>query len=423
MTTQEYADRKQYFLKLQKYFEETDEIDALDRMREHAKKDKTPKAIIESDIEELSSKSADIVLSGEEQSEPEESDDSDTGYHKTGNKLPVPCSVCSRKRRLADALNCKNCSKCAQGDAAGLPPIGSSDEIDLENILIEASEKDIMPNEENNQQKELNQTETESDKKVNTENDFMEKTEDAKKDIKVTVNETETKLNLNGFDEKTKLQIKLTDIMRINKKTENGTKSENKSESSSSSGSSGSASESSSGSSQPPPPPPAKKRKLSKIGNLIKNLQPNRHGRCVCPIAKCYKDYGAKRAVHRHIKNNHLGNRRFYCKETFDDGTKCDADYPSKQLLDQHFHGIHGDGFVAYCGMSFTWPNDRSNHQQDCSDREIMWLGFRFRLSYEHNILLFNTCRHLSPLPVFSIRIIYCRSRKIVLVLNRYIHM
>ena len=145
--------------------------------------------------------------------------------------------------------------------------------------------------------------------------------------------------------------------MQITKKTENGTKSENKSESSSSSGSSGSASESSSGSSQPPPPPPAKKRKMSKIGKLIQNLQPNRHGRYVCPTAKCYKDYRAKRAVHRHIKNNHSGNRRFYCKETFDDGTKCDSDYPSKQLLDQHFHGIHGDGFVAYCGMSFTWPN------------------------------------------------------------------
>ena len=172
---------------MQKYFEETDEIDALDCMCQCAKKDKTPKAVIESDIEELSSKSADIMLSGEQQSEPEESDDSDT------------------KRRLADTLNCKNCSKCAQGDAAALPPIGSSDELDLENILNEASEKDIMPNEENNQQKELNWTETESDKKVNTENDIMEKTEDAKKDIKVTEKETETKLNSNGFDEKTKL--------------------------------------------------------------------------------------------------------------------------------------------------------------------------------------------------------------------------
>ena len=38
MTTQEYGQRKQYFLKLHKYFEETDDVNALDCMRERAKK-------------------------------------------------------------------------------------------------------------------------------------------------------------------------------------------------------------------------------------------------------------------------------------------------------------------------------------------------------------------------------------------------
>ena len=266
MTTQEYGGRKQYFLKLQKYFEETDDVNALDRMRARSKKDEPKKPVIESDIEELSSKSADIMLTGEEESEPQESDDSDTGYHKTNNNLPVPCSECSRKKTFAKVLNCKKCSRCAQGKSDALPPIGSSDDLDLENILDEAAETDIMQKEENNTKEELDKTETEkeskTDTKVNIENDIMQKTEDAKADIKVT--ETEKKLNAHGFDDKKKLQIKLTDIMRITKNNVNG----NKSESSSSSGSSGSTSESSSssGSSQPPPPPPKpKKRKLSEF--------------------------------------------------------------------------------------------------------------------------------------------------------------
>ena len=105
-----------------------------------------------------------------------------------------------------------------------------------------------MQNEDNKKQQELDKTESKTDTKVNTGNDIMQKTEDAKADIKVT--ETENKLNEHGIDAKKKLQIKLTDIMRITKNNVNGNKSESKSESSSS-GSSGSASESS----QPPTPP------------------------------------------------------------------------------------------------------------------------------------------------------------------------
>ena len=196
---------------------------ALDHMHERAQKEQILKPVIESDIEELSAKSADIMLTGEEELEPEESedsDDSDTRYHKTNNKLPVPCSECSRKKRFAQALNCKQCSKCTKGDAAALPLIGSSDELDLENILNEAAEKNIMPDVEKNKQKELNltETETESDKKVNSEKDITEKTEHAKKDIKVKEKETDMKLNVNGVEDKKTLQLKLTNIMPITKK-------------------------------------------------------------------------------------------------------------------------------------------------------------------------------------------------------------
>ena len=39
----------------------------------------------------------------------------------------------------------------------------------------------------------------------------------------------------------------------------------------------------------------------------------------------------------------------------------------TQQQLDQHVRGIHGDGFIAYCGKRFTWPLDRHNHQQECT--------------------------------------------------------
>ena len=123
---------------------------------------------------------------------------------------------------------------------------------------------------------------------------------------------------------------------------------------------------SSSGSSSDSEPPKKKKRQISEIGLMIQGLRPNRQGRYVCPKRKCDKDYGTKRAVHRHLQNNHSGNKHFYCTERNADGTDCIHDYPSQQLLDQHQWGIHGEGFILYCGKSYRWPLERSEHQSDC---------------------------------------------------------
>ena len=283
MTTQEYADRKQYFIKLHKYFEEAEVEDALDCLCERAKKEKQRKPVIESDIEELSSKSADIMLTGEEESEQEESQESDSGYHETNNNLPVPCSVCSRKKHFAQALNCDKCSK---GTASALPAIGSSDDLDLENALHEAVENDIMPNEDDkNQAKELNVTVNANKVKA----DIMPTKDEA-------TEETENKVNI--IEGKKDVKIVLKDIMLKPEKSSADIKPIRKSKrlkkSQSSSGSSSSGSESSSGSSEPPPSLPAKKCKLSQIGMRIRDLQPNCHGCYVCPKTKCHKDYPQK---------------------------------------------------------------------------------------------------------------------------------
>ena len=68
-------------------------------------------------------------------------------------------------------------------------------------------------------------------------------------------------------------------------------------------------------------------------------------------------------------KNNHdTSGKRYYCAEKIGRWKKdCDKSYPTDQQLQQHIRGIHGEGFVAYCGKSFTWPLGRHRHQEKCT--------------------------------------------------------
>ena len=100
----------------------------------------------------------------------------------------------------------------------------------------------------------------------------------------------------------------------------------------------------------------SKWRQVSDIRKQIQKIIPNADERYECPKRKCTHDYGTKRALHCHMLNNHSGNKRFHCIEKNDDGTNCLQSYPSKQLLDQHTKGVHGEGFIAYCGEAYTWP-------------------------------------------------------------------
>ena len=112
--------------------------------------------------------------------------------------------------------------------------------------------------------------------------------------------------------------------------------------------------------------PPKKKKELSEIGEMIRNVKADRHGCYNCPKHSCHRDYGTKRALHRHIQNNHSGKWRFHCINRNEDGTDCIKHYASQQLLNQHIQGEHGPGFEAYCGDIFKWPHDRRFHQDDC---------------------------------------------------------
>ena len=112
--------------------------------------------------------------------------------------------------------------------------------------------------------------------------------------------------------------------------------------------------------------PPKKKKQLSEIGEMIRHVKADRHGCYNCPKRSCHRDYGTKRALHRHIQNNHSGKRRFHCINRNQDGTDCIKHYASQQLLNQHIQGEHGPGFKAYCGDVFKWPHDCRFHQDDC---------------------------------------------------------
>ena len=112
--------------------------------------------------------------------------------------------------------------------------------------------------------------------------------------------------------------------------------------------------------------PPKKKEELSEIGQMIKNVKPDKHGQYNCPKRSCHRDYGTKRALHRHIQNNPSGKRRFHCINRNEDGTDCVKHYASQQLLNQHIQGEHGPGFEAYCGDIFKWPHEHQFHQDNC---------------------------------------------------------
>ena len=97
------------------------------------------------------------------------------------------------------------------------------------------------------------------------------------------------------------------------------------------------------------------------------SFRKKKKGRVYCDHKKCRKGYGTMRAMQRHKKNNHRGNKRFFCDEDLNNGKKCRKDYPNEQQLEQHIRGKHGDGFIAYCGKRFDWPRQRQDHQVKCS--------------------------------------------------------
>ena len=97
-------------------------------------------------------------------------------------------------------------------------------------------------------------------------------------------------------------------------------------------------------------------------------LKRSQDGHIHCDVPGCKSHYGTKRALQRHKKNNHdTSGTRYHCTEKVGRRKACEKSYPTEQQLNQHIRGIHSDGFIAYCGKSFTWPLGCHRHQKKCT--------------------------------------------------------
>ena len=46
----------------------------------------------------------------------------------------------------------------------------------------------------------------------------------------------------------------------------------------------------------------------------------------------------------------------------------CSKEFDSPAYLKQHEHGMHGEGFLALCGLAYVWLKQKVSHEQDCDD-------------------------------------------------------
>ena len=234
---------------------------------------------------------------------------------------------------------------------------------------IETAIKDVQRNEKETE-KEIGKNEVKTNEKeteiteVKTNATETGKTEVSSKDMDTEKNQVKTKITETEAKQNIMLQpvVKLVAIASTSGQSTDR-KSPVKSESSEEDDTSSGASQD-----EPEQEPPKKQRKLSEIGELIKNVKADKHGRFKCPKRACYRDYGTKRALHRHLQNNHSGKKRYHCLNKNSDNTDCIKHYSSQQLLNQHIQGEHGPGFEAYCGDIFRWPHERRFHQEECDD-------------------------------------------------------
>ena len=339
----------------------------------------------DNDIEEATSESRTDLLTNIMPT-----DDEDEIPSTSVSRESPPCSECDKQKKLRKSVtDCKKGSKCKLKESTN----ENINDLDLEEVLNETMEtNNIMPmdNESTEKPESKDSEEDELNKDDVTEHEADNETTQEEKDNKTdkgmaeskdsepteqentksmeTEMETDKQNVVNSKDEKNimpKAVVSLVDIA-LTSGFVNGSKSdrlkpkpkppiEEEDETSSGSSPDESAQE-----------PPKKKKELSEIGEMIRNVKADRHGRYNCPKRSCHRDYGNKRALHRHIQNNHSGKRRFHCINRNEDGTDCIKHYASQQLLNQHIQGEHGPGFEAYCGDIFKWPHDRQFHQDDC---------------------------------------------------------
>ena len=88
--------------------------------------------------------------------------------------------------------------------------------------------------------------------------------------------------------------------------------------------------------------------------------------RYICRKKGCGKHYGSTRAQNYHERQHNA--KAMYCdfRET-PTSKKCNQEFYSKQHLQQHYQGLHGDGWNAKCGKNYSWPAQCTAHEKECT--------------------------------------------------------
>ena len=91
-----------------------------------------------------------------------------------------------------------------------------------------------------------------------------------------------------------------------------------------------------------------------------------RENRYICRKKGCDKHYGSTRARNYHERQHNV--KPMYCDycET-PTSKKCNQEFYSKQHLQQHYQGLHGDGWNAKCGKNYAWLAQHTAHEKGCA--------------------------------------------------------
>ena len=89
--------------------------------------------------------------------------------------------------------------------------------------------------------------------------------------------------------------------------------------------------------------------------------------RYICRKKGCKKDYGSTHARNYHERQH--AAKAVYCDfRENSKAKKCNQEFFSKQHLNQHYQGAHGEGWHSKCGKHFSWPAQCTVHEKDCTE-------------------------------------------------------
>ena len=91
-----------------------------------------------------------------------------------------------------------------------------------------------------------------------------------------------------------------------------------------------------------------------------------RSERIKCRKPNCKKDYSSRRALQRHVRDDHGQQSEITCNFKDNEGILCSKKSKTLTLHKQHYTHEHEGGFLTLCGVRVPWPNDRQKHHREC---------------------------------------------------------